>query len=419
MGLLNVTHMQVTQAVVDLQQDLLKNPYYLFNANSKALPVEYYNLNTNKSTMDQALKIPYANLGTECPLRFNLIHDLYLCGIEKIVLNLENTEFGLEGTEITGESFVFPNTIHPYPGDYFVIKMIKKRYLFMVTEVNMDTLDNGANYYKANYKLTYNNSDRLDPLVVSEFNFVSGNIGTNFNPVISSASYNFAKTLDDTSVMLKNYFKSLYYNSKVQTYTFVFMYQVCRTNINSDFFYDPFMIEFIIKNKVLSNAGDGYEFLDHKTFLRPEFPIKYNRSIWRVIETKNKSELTSCKTSSQAVYIDDMATIFASRYENYFELNYNDPDPVANLWSGTIQILDSQVIGHILNDQLFDLDSPFAKMNALVKYFNNHELLDEDIVPLTRITEYDNDQINYFALPMIIFVLDYYIKKAIANSETN
>ena len=43
MGLLNVQHKTMTQSVIDLQKDLLKNPFYLFN-DKKGIPVEYYNI---------------------------------------------------------------------------------------------------------------------------------------------------------------------------------------------------------------------------------------------------------------------------------------------------------------------------------------------------------------------------------------
>ena len=187
--------------------------------------------------------------------------------------------------------------------------------------------------------------------------------------------------------------------------------------MNSTFFYDPYMMEFIIKNKILANTGESYDYIDHKTVLRPDFPIKYNRSIWRVIETKDIDNITSCKNSSQAVYIDDAATIFSTRYENYFELTYNDPDPVTEHFSGTINILQPQVIGHILNNQLFESDSKCAKYNILIKYFNNEEIGVEDILPFDRIVEYDNNQLNYFLIPMVIFVMEYYIKKLMANLD--
>lgn len=419
-GLLNVTHTQMTQSIVDFQMDLLKNPFFLFN-DKKGLPVEYFNLNTTQSQLDQALKIPYANIGPESPLRFNLIHDFYLFGIDRIQLQLENGEMGIEGSEISGEAIVLPNTITPYPGDYFTINMTKKKYLFQIRTASPDTFENGGNYYRIEYKLEYLSDERLLPLVVKEFNFVSGNIGTNYSPVLSNTKYNLAKILDDTAVMLKQYFKGLYYNNKVQTYVFVYLYEVCTNGLNSNYFYDPYLIEFIIKNKILANTGDKYDYIDHKTFPKADFPIKYNNSIWRVIETKDKSQINSCIVSSPAIFIDDPATIFSTRYENYFEMTYDAPNPVAEMWSARLSFLPMQVLGHITEGQLFDNNSSLAKYNLLIKYFNDIDINAHDIDPLQKINSYSNDKDNYYLIPMIIYILEYNIKKMMImeKSETS
>lgn len=415
MGLLNVTHTQMTQSLVDFQMDLLKNPFFLFN-DKKGLPVEYYNLNTTQSQLDQGLKIPYANIGPESPLRFNLVHDFYLFGMERISVQLENGEMGIEGSEISGEAIILPDTIRPYPGDYFTINMTKKKYLFQVRSATIDTLENGGNYYRIDYKLEYLSDDRLKPLVVNEFNFVSGNIGTNYSPVLSTTGYNLAKILDDTAVLLKQYFRGLFYNNKVQTFTFVYLYEVCVNGLNSSYFYDPYLIEFIIKNKILANTGDKYEYIDHKTFPKADFPIKYSKSIWRAIETKDKDHINSCIISSPGIYIDDPATIFSTRYENYFEMTYENPDPVADRWSSRLSIIPSQVIGHINEGQLF-FNSPLSKYNLLIKYFNDMEINAHDMDPLQRIDSYSNDKDTYYLIPIIIFILEYNIKKIMARAN--
>lgn len=416
MGLLNTSHFNMTQSVIDLQADLLKNPFYLFN-DKKGIPVDYYNINKNRTTLDDTLKIAYSNHGEESPLRFNLIHDLYLYGIDRAALSLENGDFGIESSEISGDAVILPDTITPYPGDLFAINMVKQRYIFKVNAVSTDTFDNGANYWKIEYSLYRNGDKEFDNLIVDEFNFVSGNVGTEFSPVLASRKFDVCKNLDDVAVNMKRLFKGLYFNNKVQTYTFVYLYHVCRTNMNSDYFYDPYMIEFCIRNKILDNSGEKYEFLDHKTTLRPEFNIKYSRSIWKVIETREKDELTACKHSSSASYIDDPGTIFGTRYEDYFELTYNDPDPVAEMFAPAIDIIDPQVIGHILEDQLFDYDSKYGKYNVLIKYFNYHdEITTQDIIPLERIFETENNMENYFLIPMVIYVLEFYIKNLMARS---
>ena len=416
MSLLNTSHSVMTQSVIDLQSDLLKNPFYLFN-DKKGLPVDYYNINKNRSTLDDTLKIPYGLTDSESPLRFNLIHDFYLYGLDRIALSLENGDFGVESSDITGDAIILPDTITPYPGDIFSINMIKRRYLFRVDSVTMDTFDNGANYWRIEYTLYSGDDRKILDQIVEEFNFISGNVGTEFTPVLASKRFDVCKNLDDVAVNMKDLFKGLYFNNKVQTYTFVYLYHIRPTYMNSDYFYDPYMIEFCIRNKVLENSGEKYDLLDHKTTLSPVFNIKYNRSIWKIIETREKDELPACKHSSAAQYIEDLGTIFSTRFEDYFELTYNNPDPVQEMFAPAIDIIDPQVIGHILEDQLFDYDSRFGKYNLLIKYFNYHDdITTQDIIPLERIIESENNMENYFLIPMIIYVLEFYIKKLMARS---
>ena len=154
MGLINISHSEMTQSMIDLQSDLLKNPYYLFN-DKKGTPTEYYNLNTTRSTLDEALEIPYSNLGSDSPLRFNLVHGFYLYGLDRVQYSVDNGELGLESGEITGDAIILPDTITPYPGDYFSIIMVKQKYLFKVIEAHPDTFNNGANYWRISYVLQH------------------------------------------------------------------------------------------------------------------------------------------------------------------------------------------------------------------------------------------------------------------------
>ena len=415
MGLLNVSHSNMTQSVIDLQEDLLKNPFYLFN-DKKALPVDYFNINKNRSTLDKGLKTEYDIDGKETPFRYNLIHDMYLYGIDRITTSLENGEFGISGGEVSGDAYILPDTITPYPGDHFVINMVKQRYQFIVSSVSTDTFDNGGNYYKIEYSLIHNDDSRLEDNVVDEFKFVSGNVGTEYTPILQQNKYDVCKNLDDVCTNLKQLYKGLYFNDKVQTYTFVYLYHVCQTGMNSDFFYDPYMIEFCIRNNILSNSGEKYDFIDHKTNLKYDFNIKYNKSIWKVIENREKDLLPECKHSSTAVYINDPGTIFSIRYENYFELTYTAPDAAQEIYAPALNIIDHQIIGHILENQMFPSDSQYAKYNLLIKYFNfNDKIGTEDILPLERIIENENTMENYFLLPMIIYILEFNIKNSMSR----
>ena len=419
MGLINTSHTTMTQSVIDLQSDLVKNPFYLFN-DKKGTPVDYYNLNTSMSTLDPALKLHYSDYGDDSPLRFNIIKDLYIYGIDRITMNLENSDFGMTSNEITGDAIILPDTITPYPGDYFVINMTKQRYLFNVTGVSTDTFDNGGNYWRIEYRLKYLNDDEFRPLIVDEFNFVSGNVGTNYSPVLLKSKFDMLKILDDGAVNLKNLFKGLYFNDKVQTYTFVYLYHLTDISMHSNYFYDPYMMEFIIRNEILRDTSGIYDFIDHKTHLKPEFNIKYNHSIWKILETNEKEELPSCRYSSSAIYINDPATIFGSRYEEYFEMTYGTPNPALEPYAPSIDILDPQVVGHILENQLFETNGRYGKYNILVKYFNHDfDYKPEDIVPFERIHEDECNSENFFLIPMVIYIIEKYIKESMTRREVD
>lgn len=416
MPLINTSHKEMVQSITNLQADLLKNPYFLYN-DKKANIVDYYNLNKEKSKLDESLRIHYSNLGSDSPLRYNVIRNFYLYGLDRVAIGLEQSEMGLQSSEITGEAIILPNTITPYPGDYFSITILKKTYVFKVIDTTPDTFDDGGNYWRIQYEYDRLDDEKILDLTVEEYEFVTGNVGTAFNSIIKKQKWDLAKKLDDVAVLLKKFYKALYFNDKVQTFTYVHLYQVCTTGMNSDFFYDPYLIEFIIQNNVLANDGDKYTYIGHKTTLRPEFPIRYAKSIWRVLEAKELDNIDSCTIESYAIYISDPATIFQTRYENYFELTYAPYSPASQKFAENVQIFNPQVIGHIKENQLFDYDSEYSKYNIIIKYMNNKDLDIKDIIEHERIQEYDMDECNYYLIPMIIFCMESYIKKLMSKTS--
>lgn len=417
MGLINTSHKEVIQSINNFQADILKHPYYLFN-DKKANIVTYYNLNTTRTTLDVAAKIPYSNLGEESPLRFNRIKDMFLYGLERVSLSLEQGDFGLESSSITGDGVVLPDTIQPYPGDYFTINVVQQKYVFKVIDATPDTFQDGANYWRISYQLDQLNIDRLEPLVVAEFQFVSGNVGTNFNCILPKTKWDLSKELDDRAVLLKQFYKSLYYNEKVQTYTYTWLYKICQHNYHSAYFYDPYLIQFIMNNGILKNDGSKYIYIGHKTVLEPTFAIKYSKSIWACLEAREKDNIHACTIQTYAKYIDDPSTIFQTRYEDYYELTYDKPSAITEYTSQTITILDPQVIGHIEENDYFSYDDlKYSRYNLLVKYMNDQDISIEDLVVYDRIQDFENDPINYFLIPMAIFCMEYYIKKLMTKTS--
>ena len=101
-------------------KDIINNPYYKFNDKSGTF-VRYFNQNKEASTLDEGSKLYYADIGEDSPIKYNIIEDMVVYGIDQIAISMENGDFGPEANEISGEAIILPNTITPYVGDYFDI----------------------------------------------------------------------------------------------------------------------------------------------------------------------------------------------------------------------------------------------------------------------------------------------------------
>ena len=158
--------------------------------------------------------------------------------------------------------------------------------------------------------------------------------------------------------------------------------------------------------------------MGHKTTLASSFPFRYAKSIWRVVENKDINNIGACTIMTYAEYIDDPATIFQTRYENYFELVYKFGMTVPDeKIAPPIQILDQQVVGHVIENQLFDYDSNYAKYNILIKYMNNGQIAAEDLRIFERMQECEDNLENFFYIPIAIFCIESYIRELLAETS--
>lgn len=382
----------IDSLVVGLK-NILKNPYYKWNDKS-ATAVVYFNQNKEASTLDQSSKLYYADIGLDSPIRYNMIEDFMIYGIEQIAISMENGDFGVEANEISGEAIILPSTIIPYPGDYFNIIYTEEKLLFRVIDATPDTLENGANIYKIQYKLE---SSQLEDVIESDniedkYNMIMNNIGTGFNPIIRHESYNMIKKLDQVLFNLRNYYKSVFYKERVQT--FIFMH-------NGNRFYDPYMIEFIKENKILDD--NTYTYLTQQVRLNVQFPLEYNKSFFRCLERKDKENIRFYNHRATADYISDPLSIFQTRLENYFQIKFG----VSDIESDFIPCFKDELINSIEDNSVLKCND--SLYNIIIKYFNDEIITNEDINCLEYIDFSDNIFI-FYAIPCIIYCLENFVK---------
>ncbi len=369
-------------------KSLLNNPYYLFS-DKKGSVTQYYNTNTTKSTLDEATRGNYSELGPNSPIRYNKIKDTILYGLTKIDVDLEVADFGLEASEISGEAYVLPNTFTPYPGDFFTVDHISKPYLFKVTNVTPNMLDTGSTMYKINYVLAYPDLHDIEYQVVAEYVMATKSDGTNVSAMIESSVYDNIMEISEYVTKLKDYYYMLFYSQKVQT--FVYLRNGC---IHT---YDPYLIEFLIRNDILKGATD-YVYIAQQMFLPSTFGVDYDKTIFASIEDKDVVNKAVIRYIGNMYVCKQNMSLLYAYPEDYYYMKYENLCTTLH----SINIFgDLDILYYIRNN----IKTNNIMTNIMIKYFNDEEITKNDLVSLKNI-DYHNNADLYYGIPITIFCLE-------------
>lgn len=403
--IIETTYHESVGKITGFANDLLNNSFYTLNDKKPSI-VTYYNINQVESTLDPGSKIAYDNIGEDSPIKYNMIRDFIIYGLGRIELQLENEEFGLEAEKISGEIYILPCRIKPTEGDYFEVAHIKdSSWLFIITDVQQDTLENGSNAYKCAYRLEYVDHDRILNNVVEDYTLIEKREGTNVIRVVETNKLAQAKEMDKIAVTLKSYFNELFYNNRVQT--FIYM------DLTEWRVYDQFMIEFLIRNQILANGLDSYTHVCHQITPDRTFSLDYDKTFFRAFEEKSTEKL---RTAQRCIRLEDIrnmyGTVFNSRIEAYFKAKYIIPawDTVYNGCALTDELYDA-IMGHKLvpNDKDLNSVTPLWN-NIIIKYFYDEEYTAEEVKSILNM-DFKESIRAYYMVPLLIFCLEYAIEK--------
>ena len=397
---INTNYNKTIDNLVEGAKSRLNNPFYIYG-DRKPTIVTYYNINHNASTLDKGSSTLYDDIGQNSSLRFNKIENFHLYGIEKINVNLDIGEYGLE-SPIEGEALILPNTIVPVPGDMFIINhVIDKPYLFMVTGIGIDTLYTGANFYKISYKLTRTDMDALTSLetvqTIKRFTYKAGNVGTTLTPLIESNQAELIDKIEDNIDTLLNYYMNLFYKNSVQN--FILEYQHM-------YLYDPYLIEFMIRNKLFALSGNNYFHVEQAVYIGDTFALEYDHTIFKDIEIKKSNMRLN---SVYPVPVDDPNSLLVDRLESYYKLSnkvmYKDYDNPIN-W------LDMDLLDRVINNELYDEDSNLYYRNLLILYMNNKEFdITDKLMDSIMDLEFNYTKELFYMIPILVFILKSYVNK--------
>ena len=177
--------------------------------------VTYYNINTIESTVDLGFVNVDKILGPTSPLRYSEVKNLPIYGMEAIQLDIDEGDEGLNSS-YDGELIILPDTITPYPDDFFILEHKGYNFLFRVTGVNYDTIKSN-NFYKISFTIKYvtpEDSKKILDQVTNKYTCIVDNIGTEDKCIIEDGMYALLMRMKDIYEEISNRYKLFYYSKK-------------------------------------------------------------------------------------------------------------------------------------------------------------------------------------------------------------
>jgi hypothetical protein len=410
MGFTNTEYRNSVTSLTQAQQDRLQNPYYKF-INQKPTVVTYWNMNTKLSTLDEGTKTNYAQLGKKSPLRYNKVKNFVLYGLPQFNVDMNLGEFGVESSEIGGEFLVLPNTIVPIVDDYFTIPYLTKPYIFRVNNVSLSSLESGQEYYICRFHLDNSIDDYVEYLnsvnLAYEYNFEIANVGTNKSTLFTDAEQNAISVLDKLYDRFRTYYVELFYKENVDTFIYGYL---------DMFIYDPYLLEFCIKNELFSIYDDKYLFLYQAVHKPNTFRIEYDNTILADVEDRESQLHTN---SLYPVPVHDPDSLLVDRMESYVQLSNN----IQHSQQNPINQIHNTLFDMIQQNTPFDEEdtkNPKLYWNIIVNYMNdeNFSLTAPEIQSLLDMKiRYSKDL--FYEIPILMYIIKYYINSLSTSNNTS
>ena len=399
-------HQQMTDNMLNDYKNRLRNPYYLFTDKKQTITT-FYNVNANQSTLDEGLRTHFSNLGDQSPLRFDKIKNCYLYGIGYAEIDATYGEFGIEANEITGECYTLPGTFVPLINSYFSINYLEKHILFKVISVSPVKLDTDEKtaFYKLEYKLDQHDWEEgtIEDKVVNTFVMKVENYGTEQRCLLTEEESEYQDTTNEILTKLKQFYKDIFYDNKVQTFCFI---------QNCAHFYDPYMIEFFIRNGVMDM--EEFLYIDHRTVRGKYFNIEYNRSIFAAIESGDIEKCKAYNNPFVGIAVEEYTSLLSHHNDAYYQMTYSKYHRMATV--ANFVIFDIDMFKHIIDNQLYTEDDKLC-YNVIINYFNEKQTSLEDLNKAIDNMDFIESKDLFYFIPFMIYIINKEMTEALKVAE--
>lgn len=415
-----LTQHSISNSINNAVKNILNNPYYLYS-DKRASKCIYFNINTTMTTLDESTRGNYGEISPDSPIRYNKVRDFFIYGMSKIEPNLDVGEYGLESSDISGDAIILPYTIVPYPNDYFILEQINGPLLFKVTGVDPNTLDTGAVMYKVSYTLASSDGlENIEPQVVKRLRFMIQNIGTNFASFIDEESFNDAKEIEAYSIMLKDYYISLFCDAKIQSFSYNYSNNGTKGGSIPNQYgyhefmgfkvYDPYLIEFMIRNKIIEGSTN-YIFVAHQMVMPTTFPIDYDRTFFSSLENRNICSHNGSYVGNM-IKCDQVLSLLYAYPIDYFYMEYRTLERGLFM----INIFDEPEFADMIKNNSQVNDPNWIMKNIIIKFFNNEPITLEFLKGLSHI-DYLQTKELFYLIPMVIFCIDKTLEEMMSKTS--
>ena len=370
--------------------------------------VTYYNINTIESTVDLGFANVDKILGPQSPLRYSEVKNFPIYGMEAIQIDIDEGDEGINGSFDGGELIILPDTIKPYPDDFFILEHKGHDILFRVTTVNYDTIKSN-NFYKIGFTIKYvtkEDSVKILEQVTGKYTCVIDNIGTEDKCIIEDEVYELLQRMQSLYEDIANRYKLFYYHKKYN----VMMYHDADNSLG---IYDRYVNAFIQKHGLL------YDKATHKTiYLNNEddtccFPLEYDSSLFRTFEARKKLK----RYPYNKFKVQEVKNIY-SVFRYYSAKVYSIRFKGGDVEYFPHQIIDCMVDGKIPEESGYNFDEADR---LIVKYMNDQidTIHNIDFDALEEFTYYVPNWTNMIKVPLLLYVMKGYYKLFIRKQSFN
>lgn len=353
--------------------------------------VTYFHLNVNETTVNEGYRDIEAIIGDKSPLRFQKIENFPMYGLEQVVLNIQDSEQGLD-TEYSGDAVILPNTIKPLQNDFFMINHVRGSFIFRVTEIQYDNI-RPDNFYKIGFRFEWLDDQKvqdIDKQVEEKYTCILQNIGTENNCLIQEDYYDQLNKVDKLFNDMASTYEVIFYNER---------YNCFLGEKNGYKLYDPLQSIFFNKHKLLNKKNDIKTIVLSEDFEDNKRKIKYERSIYRSFERRDVKTITEFKYNT----IPGI-----SKEDSQFHRWYDESIRIVDVPSSpNIPTSESLLPFEIVN--LFKMNGPTDSryIELMQKFIRNEKLTIYDI-PLDlneELLRLDANEEVFFFTPILLYII--------------